>query len=776
MNRFLKSLLLLLLIPQFATARNTPVPTPDILPSPRDLQMQTGAFVLGPRVRAFASVSDDSTATAYRNFRELAALELGLELPDLAVSDNLAPCQILLAANPELVNDLPPISTRLAELGPEAYELSITPWAIRVTANTSRGLFWGLVTLVHLVRRENDERITFPALHLLDWPDYPWRGYMLDTGRAPYTPAQIQRTIRIAAMFKLNFLMLREGDDELNAFRYDMLPIGRRNPYSLSISDLRDLITYGERFGVRVFFEIESLGHAAAKRLFYPDVIEGGIPQEYWPGFVHVRKANFRVGDLRTYQILQSMYEELFPLLRFPVVHLGLDEVRLPREKQAEHLRRLIPLVDRIGQKFSKHLTMIVWSDAPPTPAKYRDRVVRCLWVYNDSVTAQMPRALNQGLAELLQPDCTEKALMAGGSGTHHRPFSKDPYPAALRNLYSWAVLGKGHPNFLGLLAVQWATNVVDQWFPNFLMAADFGWAVPRVMPEPEQAIERILAHLQKLRDYREPLPEEVPQPAWDGIWLDGAHWGEDILTGQLAAPTLAFAVTNPYFDEVSEPVQLLSNHPEGRITYTLDGSEPTRSSPEYWGPFRLHKTTRVRARCFVPGRTPSYIVEKTFISLKPMPALKPKGRLQPRLLYAFYKARLRYAESLKRLKPTRIGVCDSVEFPSESQGVEQFGLVFVGYVQVPDSGEVTFFLRSNDGSRLYLDGVHLINNDGLHGSREDSATVNLNKGLHSLRIEYFQAGGGRDLALFWKRQGFEKTQVPASALFHTGYGADLLK
>jgi len=738
--------------------------------------MQTGAFVLGSRVRAFASVSDDSTATAYNNLRELAAQEFDIQFPELTIADDLPPCQILLAANPELANDLPPVTRQLPEKGAEAYEISITPWAVRVTANTAQGLFWGFVTLAHLAQVDEEERITFPALHILDWPDYPWRGYMLDTGRAPYTPAQIQRTIRVAAMFKLNFLMLREGDDELNAFRYDMLPIGRKNPYSLSISDLRELISYGERFGVRVFFEIESLGHAAAKRLFYPDVIEGGIPQEYWPGFVHVRKANFRVGDLRTYQILQSMYEELFPLLRFPVVHLGLDEVQLPEEKQAEHLARLLPLVDRIGQKFGKHLTMIVWSDAPPTPPKYQDRVVRCLWVYNDSVTTEHKKALREGLADLLQPDCVQRVLMAGGSGTHHRPFSKDPYPAALRNLYSWAVLGKGHPNFLGLLAVQWATNVVDQWFPNFLMAADFGWAVPSSMPKPKTAVERILRHLQKLRDYREPLPEEVPEPAWDAIWLDGAYWGEDILSGRKAAPVLAFGDASRYFEEVSEPIVLISNHPEGKITYTLDGSEPTRTSPEYWGPFRVRKTTRVRARCFVPGRTPSYIVEKTFISLKPMPAVHVQGRLQPRLLYAFYKARLRYAESLKRLRPTRIGVCDSVEFPSESKSVEQFGLVFSGYVQVPDSGKVTFYLRSNDGSRLYLDGLHLINNDGLHGSQEASATVNLEKGLHRLRIEYFQAGGGRDLALFWKLPDSEKTQVPASAFFHTGYGADLLK
>ena len=776
LNRLLfTALALQLAMPVTLFSSGKPTGNLDIFPTPHQRRVQADSFLITPQTHAFVPAGNDSVAAVYEQFRQLAALELDLHFPESRAAGQSRRFQLLFSAQASDSSTLPPASEQLGELGPEAYELVVTSRAARITANTARGLLWGLVTLAQSSRARPNGAVAVPRQLTLDWPDYPWRGYMLDTGRAPYSPAQIKRTIRIAAMFKLNFLILREGDDELNAFRYDMLPVGRKNPYSLSIDDLRDLVDYGERHGVHVIFEIESLGHAAAKRLFYPEVIEGGFPQEYWPGFVHLRKANFRVGDLRTYQILQSIYEELFPLLRYPVVHLGLDEVQLPDSTQAQHLARLLPLVTQVGQKFGKRLTMIVWSDAPPTPLEYRFRVVRCLWVYGDSVTAQHKAALKQGLREFLRPGSVERVLMAGGSGTAHSPFSKSPYRGALRNLYSWAVLGKGHPNFLGLLAVQWATNVVDQWFPNFLMAAEFGWHVPKEMPEPDEAMSRIFAHLQELRDYRNPLPEEVPQPAWDAIWLDGPYWGEDILTGQKAAPVLTFGDASRYFEDVSEPVVLKSNHPEGRITYTLDGSEPTPTSPTYWEPFRLHETTRVRARCFVPGRTPSYIVEKTYISLKPMPPVKPDGRLQSGLLYAFYDARVRYAESLERLKATRVGVVNSVTFVPEAEGAERFRLVFTGYLRVPGSGKITLFLRSNDGSRLYLDGKHLINNDGMHGSREASATVNLEKGLHRLRIEYFQAGGGKDLGLFWQGPDSVKTAVPASALFHTGYGANLL-
>ncbi len=223
------------------------------------------------------------------------------------------------------------------------------------------------IVTIRVPGRPGENYDTLPS-RILDWPHYRWRGYMLDTGRAPYSIEQIKRTIRICSTFKLNFLMLREGDDELNAFRFNNLKLGHNNPFALTIDDLSELIKYGEEHGIVVFPEIESLGHAAAKRIHYPDLVEGDMYADYWPGFFHLRKANLKVGNPGTYQLLASIYEELFPLLKVPIVHLGLDEVRLSKEEQADHLEKLLPLVDETGNKFGHEMEMIVWSDAPPTP------------------------------------------------------------------------------------------------------------------------------------------------------------------------------------------------------------------------------------------------------------------------------------------------------------------------------------------------------------------------------------------------------------------------
>jgi hypothetical protein len=66
----------------------------------------------------------------------------------------------------------------------------------------------------------------------------------------------------------------------------------------------------------------------------------------------------------------------------------------------------------------------------------------------------------------------------------------------------------------------------------------------------------------------------------------------------------------------------------------------------------------------------------------------------------------------------------------------------------------------SNDGSRLWVDNQKIIENGGQHGYKLMSGKIDLTKGTHSLMLEYFQAGGGQELKVFWKGPGFEKQEL----------------
>jgi hypothetical protein len=208
--------------------------------------------------------------------------------------------------------------------------------------------------------------------------------------------------------------------------------------------------------------------------------------------------------------------------------------VRLPQEEQAKHLQLLLPLVNRVADKHNRKITPIVWADAPATPAEFKQQVIRCLWGYaEDPVGLENESLREQGMAELSKDGCQERVFMAGGSGALHQPYTKSDYAGAFKNLADWAKWGKERPNFVGLFAVQWSGNMLDDWLPDFLAAADYAWNPPDEVPAFAGEMARIKAHLVRLADAARPNPAEVDRPAWDGIWLNGKDWGEDIRTGK---------------------------------------------------------------------------------------------------------------------------------------------------------------------------------------------------------------------------------------------------
>lgn len=77
--------------------------------------------------------------------------------------------------------------------------------------------------------------------------------------------------------------------------------------------------------------------------------------------------------------------------------------------------------------------------------------------------------------------------------------------------------------------------------------------------------------------------------------------------------------------------------------------------------------------------------------------------------------------------------------FPGVTSRPEWFGLEYKGMFWVDNPGKYTFRLTSDDGSRLYIDGYEIIDNDGIHPARSVDGAVVLDKGAHGIRVAYFQ-------------------------------------
>jgi chitodextrinase len=94
------------------------------------------------------------------------------------------------------------------------------------------------------------------------------------------------------------------------------------------------------------------------------------------------------------------------------------------------------------------------------------------------------------------------------------------------------------------------------------------------------------------------------------------------------------------------------------------------------------------------------------------------------------------------------------------------YGIAYRGFISIPTDGIYTFYISSDDGSKLSFGNQVLINNDGLHGMGELSQKIGLKAGLHAINIDFFQNAGGQGLQVSYSGPGIAKQVIPASVLY----------
>lgn len=136
---------------------------------------------------------------------------------------------------------------------------------------------------------------------------------------------------------------------------------------------------------------------------------------------------------------------------------------------------------------------------------------------------------------------------------------------------------------------------------------------------------------------------------------------------------------------------------------------------------------------------------------------------------YAPHPAQNVAIETLNAVKPTLSGRMDNFKKYVPKGKQDEFATKMTTAVMIPVAGNYKFYIASDDGSRLYLNGAELINNDGLHGMVERSGAASLSAGPHELIVTYFDNGGGDGLRVMWEGPGIKKQPIPTSALRPAG-------
>ncbi len=183
-----------------------------------------------------------------------------------------------------------------AEIEKQGYRLKIAPGLIEVTGNADQGLFYGVRTLVQLLRPGTRGNLLLPVSSIEDWPKLQLRFLHWDTKHHQDRIETLKRYLDWSARFKVNTI----GFELEDKFEYPTNPIIGA-PGAFTTAELQEIVNYGlERF-IQVVPNIQAPAHLAYALKH--------------PQFAHLRADgnNYQacLCDEESYKLIFQMYDDV---------------------------------------------------------------------------------------------------------------------------------------------------------------------------------------------------------------------------------------------------------------------------------------------------------------------------------------------------------------------------------------------------------------------------------------------------------------------------------
>ncbi len=207
--------------------------------------------------------------------------------------------------------------------GTQGYALSIRPEGMAIEAASAAGLFYGVCTLAQIVDQAGPGRAV-PCLEIIDWPDFPARGVMLDVSRDKVpSMATLYRLIEMLAGWKINQIQLYTE----HTFAYRSHPEVWAAASPITGEEIMDLDAFCRDRFIELVPNQNSFGHLE-RWLRHPRYlalaeIRGEIMTPWGPFRGPYSLCPSDPGSL---DLLREMYDELLPHFSSRMFNVGCDE------------------------------------------------------------------------------------------------------------------------------------------------------------------------------------------------------------------------------------------------------------------------------------------------------------------------------------------------------------------------------------------------------------------------------------------------------------------
>ena len=599
----------------------------NVIPTPVSLVQNEGSFKLSKNTAFSASTPEAKTVAEY--FAAQMNLATGYQI---TVSDKAASNGIALAIDEALdVND-------------EGYTLDVTPQGVTVKAKTPQGLFYGMQTFMQLLPAEiqspavvNGIAWTASCVTVKDEPRFEYRGIMLDPCRHFIPVENVKKHLDVLALFKINRMHWHLTDDQgwrIEIKKYPKLTEvgskridGEGTEYSgfYTQDQIKEVVKYAADRFITIVPEIELPGHELAAISAYPELSckgEPTTPRIIWG----VEDIVLCAGKEKPFELLQDVFDEVAPLFPGEYIHIGGDECpksswkecplcqkrireeglkadknhsaeeklqsyfvqRMEKYLSEKHGKKIIGWDEILEGGLAPNATVMSWrgESGGIEAAKQKHDVIMTpnTYLYFDYYQAK---------------DTENEPFGIGGYLPMERVYSYEPMPASLTpeeqqyikgvqaNLWTEYIATFSHAQYMVL--PRWAALCEVQWStPDKKNYEDFLSRLPRLIKWYDAEGYNYAKHVFDVK------AEFTPNPA------DG---------------TLDITLTT------------IDNAP---IHYTLDGTEPTSTSPVYDGALKIKENADFSAIAIRPTGNSRVVSEKIDFSkssMKPIVANQPVNK-----------------------------------------------------------------------------------------------------------------------------------------------------
>ncbi len=373
-----------------------------------------------------------------------------------------------------------------AELEKQGYRLKIAPSVIEITGNTDQGLFYGVQTLLHLLRTGSRGQLLLPISSIEDWPKLQLRFLHWDTKHHQDRMETLKQYLDWAARFKVNMI----GFELEDKFEYPSNPIIGA-PGAFTTAEMQELVNYGlERF-IQIVPNVQSPAHMAYVLKHQQ--------------FAHLRADgnNYQscLCDEDAYKLIFQMYDDVIKATKgVDYLFVSTDEVYYASScakcgKPDNDENRSLKWVEfvRRAREFaaSRGRRILVWAEYPLLPEHVKmipsdviDGVIgeeEYLKTENELGMRQLAYTSMQG-AEFLFPNHLPNYANAGGD--------MGPSSGRLQGTFEYLSTGRiwrGKP--IGIFAAAWGDSGLhsETFWLGWATAAAYGWKPGA--PAVEQAV-----------------------------------------------------------------------------------------------------------------------------------------------------------------------------------------------------------------------------------------------------------------------------------------------